>query len=250
MRTSDSIQKVSKALVAAQAELDNVTTDAVNPHFRSRYASLPTIIDMVRPVLAKHGLALVQMPLSDDGCVGVETIVLHDSGEYLSDKLMVRPSKADPQGAGSAITYCRRYALAAFMNLGQEDDDGNESSRAPQQPPQKQAAIPSKPSKEEKINAVRGSGSTFNVDQLLKLLVIAMPQEWTMHDHVKAIEALQSRNPGKKLTQKMVDQAADITLAKIKEQSRDKHKSILEAMTTDPTGWDPMTIIPADEVPF
>lgn len=131
MNTSQQIEKVSAALAGAFADLHNVAADAVNPHFRSRYTSLPALLDAVRPVLAKHGLAVVQMPISEEGRVGVETLLLHASGQYLSSRVTVTPQKADPQGAGSAITYCRRYALAACLGIGQDDDDGNAASRAP-----------------------------------------------------------------------------------------------------------------------
>lgn len=128
MKHSDTITKVATAIAGAQAELQNVTADASNPHFRSKYASLPALLDTVRPVLAKHGLALVQLPIGADGRVGIETILMHASGEWIGAELTVRPVKDDPQGAGSALTYCRRYSLAAALAIGQEDDDGNAAS--------------------------------------------------------------------------------------------------------------------------
>jgi len=137
MDSSENVEKVSAALVAALADARNVALDAVNPHFRSRYASLPAMLDAVRPILAKHGLAAVQLAVSEpDGRVGVETILLHASGQYLASRILVMPTKGDPQGAGSALTYCRRYALAAALGIaGDEDDDGNAASRKPTQRP-------------------------------------------------------------------------------------------------------------------
>jgi len=118
MDSSENVEKVSAALVAALADARNVALDAVNPHFRSRYASLPAMLDAVRPILAKHGLAAVQLAVSEpDGRVGVETILLHASGQYLASRILVMPTKGDPQGAGSALTYCRRYALAAALGI-------------------------------------------------------------------------------------------------------------------------------------
>ena len=143
MERSDSIAKVAAALVGAQGELENVAKDAENPHFRNRYASLPAILDAVRPVLAKHGLAVIQFPTNtDDGRVGVETTILHASGEYLTHDFAVRLTKDDAQGAGSALTYCRRYSLAAVLAISQDDDDGNGAAApAPQRrespPPQR-----------------------------------------------------------------------------------------------------------------
>src|SRR5574340_1178249 len=130
MDRSEQIEEVSAALVGACGELHNVAKDAENPYFSSRYASLPAILDAVRPVLAKHGLSVIQLPRNhpESSAVGVETILLHASGQYLSQTILVRPAKDDPQGVGSAITYCRRYALAAALGIGQEDDDGNAAS--------------------------------------------------------------------------------------------------------------------------
>lgn len=140
MERSDSVAKVAAALVGAQGELENVAKDAENPHFRNRYASLPAILDAVRPVLAKHGLAVIQFPTNtDDGRVGVETTILHASGEYLTHDFAVRLTKDDAQGAGSALTYCRRYSLAAVLAIGQDDDDGNAAAE-PQRAPAKRAA--------------------------------------------------------------------------------------------------------------
>jgi hypothetical protein len=135
MQRSDEIDKVSAALVAACGELQNVVADAVNPHFKSQYASLPAILDTVRPVLAKHGLAVVQLPVTRSDGIGVETTILHETGQYISGVLTVHPQKDDPQGAGGAITYCRRYALTAALGIGQDDDDANAVSHAPQQRP-------------------------------------------------------------------------------------------------------------------
>jgi hypothetical protein len=140
--------KLAAAIVKVQAALENVTKDAVNPHFKSHYASLPHILDTVRPVLAAHGLAIVQWPCtSDDGRIGIRTTILHESGEQMEHVFTVRPSKDDPQGAGSAISYCRRYALAAVLNIGQDDDDGEAASVRPparqpaaRKPPQPRAA--------------------------------------------------------------------------------------------------------------
>lgn len=151
MQKSESIAKVSAAIVAAQSELDNVAKDATNPHFRSGYASLPAILDTIRPVLAKHRLAVVQFPIDDgNGHVGVETTLLHESGEFISNQYGARVQKDDPQGAGSAITYARRYALAAVLAIGQEDDDGQAASKpkreAPRRDPPREATTTPTPS--------------------------------------------------------------------------------------------------------
>lgn len=137
MKHSDSIVKLAAALVAAQAELRAIGMDSVNPHFKSRYASLDNIIETIRPVLSKHSLAIVQgttTPESDsNGKVTgftVETMLVHQSGEWLCNAAVMPLAKADPQGAGAAITYGRRYGLSALLSLAtDEDDDANAASK-------------------------------------------------------------------------------------------------------------------------
>jgi len=122
-RTSPNVGKLFAALAKAQGEIRGALKDAQNPHFKSRYADLASIVDAARP-LAKHGIATVQVPFSENGEIGVTTILGHDSGEWISGRLSVKPLKLDPQGAGSVLTYLRRYSLAAMAGIAPEDDDG------------------------------------------------------------------------------------------------------------------------------
>ncbi|GGM23746.1 ERF family protein [Pseudomonas asuensis] len=128
MFKSESIAALAKALAGAQAEIENATKSSVNPHFRNKYADLAEILNTSRPVLSKHGLSIVQMPFFEEGKVGVETLLIHESGEWIVNSLLGPCSKLDPQSVGSAITYYRRYSLAAFAGIAQEDDDANEAS--------------------------------------------------------------------------------------------------------------------------
>jgi hypothetical protein len=135
VQTSDTIAKLAPALVAAQASLGGITKDAANPHFRSRYASLDGIMAVVRPGLAAHGLAVVQgvtSPIETAGgtlhAVAVVTRLIHTSGEWVESRVIVPIAKLDPQGAGAAVTYGRRYALSALLALATEEDDDGESA--------------------------------------------------------------------------------------------------------------------------
>lgn len=122
------------ALLAAQAEAPKIQKDALNPHFKSKYMSLDTIIGEVGPVLSKHGLIWVTLPCRDEkGEPALRYRMIHAaSKEELGDTIPLLLSKADPQGQGSAITYARRYSLVALLNLvADEDDDGNGASPAP-----------------------------------------------------------------------------------------------------------------------
>lgn len=129
MQTSEKIGEIAKAFAAAQLELENVTKDKTNPAFKSQYATLAAVLDVVRPVMAKHGIAIVQAPGNNaEGYVTVTTTLAHASGEWMSSCVVVPTPKNDAQGVGSAISYGRRYSLAAMCGVAQEDDDGNAAS--------------------------------------------------------------------------------------------------------------------------
>ena len=113
------------------------TKSAANPFFKSKYANLEEVIRVVKTAFEANGLSFVQFPISGEGTAGVETIILHESGEFISNEFMLKCSKADPQGMGSAITYARRYGLQSACGIPSEDDDGNAASA----PMSKQRAI-------------------------------------------------------------------------------------------------------------
>lgn len=121
---------IAEALSAAQAELTDPPKDSVNPHFKSRYADLATVLKTVRPVLAKHGIALVQTTDILDGTLVLVTRLLWRDEEILG-RYPVQPTKADPQGLGSAMTYARRYALQAIVGVAADDDDDGNAASAP-----------------------------------------------------------------------------------------------------------------------
>lgn len=124
---SESIVNLAKSLVAFNKEVKIIEKDGKNPHFKNDYATLDTIINEVRPVLAKHGLVIMQFPGGDGEKYTLRTMLMHESGEWIeSEPLTMRPVKNDPQGIGSCTTYARRYSLSAMLSLNTgEDDDGN-----------------------------------------------------------------------------------------------------------------------------
>lgn len=144
---SESINKIAIALVAFSSDVKSISHDSTNPHFKSQYTSLDHMIDVTKPLLHKHGLTVMQFPGGDGEKITVRTMILHDSGEWIeSEPLTLKAVKTDPQGAGSAITYARRYSYAAALSLSLgDDDDGNGASQAPAQP-----KTQSKPSNEPK----------------------------------------------------------------------------------------------------
>lgn len=132
----DNLAALFASMVAAQGDMGTVLKDAVNPHFKSKYADLATVCDAVIPALNKHGIAVIQAPGMNGPRVTVETILAHKNGAMMRTILELTPTKADPQGVGSAITYARRYALQSVAGVAPEDDDGNAAS----QPVKKNAA--------------------------------------------------------------------------------------------------------------
>lgn len=128
---SESISNLAAALVAFSGEVKSIEKDGKNPHFKSQYTTLDHMIDETKPLLTKNGLTVMQFPGGDGEKVTMRTMILHSSGEWIeSEPLTLRPTKNDPQGAGSAITYARRYSYAAALSLSLgDDDDGNEASK-------------------------------------------------------------------------------------------------------------------------
>ena len=125
MEKSESIKSIAAALNKAQAEMSGAKKGANNPFFKSSYADLNSVVDAVRIPFCENGLSYSQFPIMEENRVGVETILMHGSGEWISSKLLLPCVKQDPQAAGSAITYARRYALQAIAGIPAEDDDGN-----------------------------------------------------------------------------------------------------------------------------
>ena len=130
MNKSESIKEISAALVKAQREIKAALKDSTNPHFRSKYADLSSVVDAVKGPLLKYDIAFLQGVQDAEGGVAIETVLLHSSGEWISSTLRLPATKQDAQGYGSAITYGRRYGLQAMCGVPAEDDDGNAASAA------------------------------------------------------------------------------------------------------------------------
>ncbi len=133
MLKSESIAALAKAIALSQLHVGNALKSSTNPHFKSKYADLAEILNTVRPVFSANGIAIVQTPTFESGVASVETMLCHESGEFISSVCSSPVSKQDAQGIGSAITYLRRYSLAAMCGIAQEDDDGQNAVAQPQQ---------------------------------------------------------------------------------------------------------------------
>lgn len=126
MIKSESLSKLAPALVKAQKNMGAALKDAKNPFFKSRYADLNAIIDAAIPALNEEGIAVLQSPdVTAEGVSVINTVLLHESGEFIAGQSKVVAAKQnDPQAEGSATTYARRYGLQAMVTLKAEDDDG------------------------------------------------------------------------------------------------------------------------------
>lgn len=184
MNKSESIKELAGALAKAQAELPAATFDAENPFLKNRYASLGAIIETSRPVLAKHGLAVSQLTITEGDQVGVTTVLMHASGEWLESTATLATGeergKSSAQVAGSVITYLRRYSLASVLGMyADEDTDGH--APKPAAPVVKPAA---------KSNGGQVSDEVYGVDReetkkelvytspLAKIFKHTYPSEW------------------------------------------------------------------------
>lgn len=127
---SDNIANIAKALSGAQSELAPAEMDSVNPFLKNKYASLGSVTKAIQPVLSKHGLSYTQIISGgDDGRIGVTTILMHESGEWIESNISMQlgeeRGKSLAQAAGGIITYLRRYSLAALFGVyAEEDSDG------------------------------------------------------------------------------------------------------------------------------
>lgn len=131
MQTSEQINELAAALARAQAVMEGASKDATNPHFRSRYATLASVWEAARKPLTAHGLAVIQTTRAEGPAVTVETMLAHQSGQWVRDALTTTARDAGPQSVGSAISYLRRYALAAMVGIAPEDDDAEAATAPP-----------------------------------------------------------------------------------------------------------------------
>jgi hypothetical protein len=124
MRHSEQINELGAALATAQAQMKGAKKDSANPFFKSKYADLASVCAACMDALNAAGIAVVQAPSTTPDGIAVETLLVHKSGQWMSEIVCTKPKDDGPQALGSVITYLRRYALAAFAGVAPEDDDG------------------------------------------------------------------------------------------------------------------------------
>lgn len=138
MKRSETFAEFSKAFSKFQSEVTNPKMTANNPYFDSKYAPLSEVLSAVRPPLTKHGLSIYQDVASHEDQVIITTTIFHESGEWLESSPLILPAyqklkngnkEFNAQGAGSAISYAKRYQLQAALGIAaDEEDDGEKQS--------------------------------------------------------------------------------------------------------------------------
>jgi hypothetical protein len=158
MKTSESIKHIAPALLVAQQQMTFAAKDSKNPHFKNTYAGLPAVIDAVKEHLNRNNIVFIQTASpSDDGKLHLCTRLLHITGEWIEDTAVCAMPKQDAQGFGSCMTYLRRYTLASFCGLYQEDDDGEAAKATKAQP------------KIDPMEIVEKIDETHSIDELRKV---------------------------------------------------------------------------------
>ena len=239
MQTSDTIGRIAQALAKAQGEFVNpvrnrtVTVKSDRESYEFAYATFDTILDMARPVLARHGLAFMQTVSRDGTAVRVTTRLLHASGEWVEDAVAAPAERAGLQALGSATTYLKRYALTAMLGIAaDEDDDANaaegnhadSSDRTPTQHHHEDAAhnpyaIPLRPNpsghggdwkawRESVVQRLSGAKDVAEVDGIMS--AIAAPLDKLKTTAPKSVEAIRALAESRRdhLTQDSSEKAA------------------------------------------
>jgi hypothetical protein len=147
---SDEISQLATALATAQGQIEDAVKDTKNDFYKSKYADLSSVRAAVRQPFADNGLSVAQFPRTVTGGIEVETVLLHKSGEFMSEVLFM-PTKHEPHPIGSGISYARRYALMSIANLAADDDDGNAAQAAKPAPKPAQALVEPDPAAVRKV---------------------------------------------------------------------------------------------------
>lgn len=146
MNSSPSIAKLAAALVKAQRAMGTAIKDSVNPFFNSKFADLNAIREAVLPALQEQGFAVLQPTVNIDGKNFVETIFMHESGEFISGFTEIKEIRNNnPQDNGAGTTYARRFGLQSMANCGAEDDDGDYARKTMEAQAKKAQSVPAIP---------------------------------------------------------------------------------------------------------
>lgn len=182
MKTSEQINEISAALSKALAVITNPTKDATNPHFRSKYATLDTGLNVIREALSKVGISFVQTTRIEGDMLMLDSRIMFGN-QWIESEYPVTKFPAKQQEIGSALTYARRYSLFALAGVaGEEDDDANAAS-TPTPAPVRQVSQPTLP-KDESQKIYSALAETLMMAESVEQI-----DKW-LSDNMKAIEPL------------------------------------------------------------
>lgn len=200
MKHSESIIKIVPALLAAQRKMGGAKKGAVNPYFHSKYADLGAVMEACKDALNDNDITILQPVGTDEFGVYVETVLLHISGEWISDKMRIsQKEENNPQAQGSAISYARRYSLQSMVFIPAEDDDANSASL-----PKK--SIVEQPSKSEVVSQIPITNT-----QKTRVMVLLGEKKKTMDNLTNAIKV----GFKKTLLKELTSHEADTLIAKL-----------------------------------
>lgn len=198
--TDKTHKNIASALAAAQSQMGKALKDSKNPHFKSTYADLSSVVGACMPALNANGIAVVQPFTDDESGRYIKTILVHgDSGETLECRVPLIVNKNDMQGFGSAATYARRYGLMAMAGIAPEDDDGNAAAKAP---PRDEA--PAKPDPKAITAAMSAMFAAVDIDAL-KAAFMALPP--AVKSNQEVIDAKDARKAELDIASKQNDNA-------------------------------------------
>lgn len=220
---SAEINEIAAALIKAQAEMPAALKDGLNPHLKNKYASLSSLWEVARPILKTHGLALIQtFDCNNIDKPTIITTLMHTSGQFIEGALPMPVAKQnDPQAVGSAITYGRRYSMAAMLGIVADEDDDAESAKNRGNKNNAKDTLPPNPGKTDAPNTNNGNGNaSLAPEALLKALNtnlskvckddahrMALLNEWLTEDSQPPISS--TKELTKELAQKYTKKAND-----------------------------------------
>ena len=189
---STTLAELTKALIKVQRSVNGAKPNKSNPHLKNKYADLASVWDTCRELLAENGLAVMHTFKESPSAETVTCVatLLHESGEFMTSSLTMKPGKTTPQEMGSAITYARRYTLAALVGIVVDDDDDANAASRP-------AKVSSDPLKDKK-DLIRQTLKVYKGDDKQDIIneCAAMEQQsgWTVK-YADAIIAKLTKEP-------------------------------------------------------
>ena len=202
-------KNIAAALAAAQMEMGKALKQTTNPHFRSKYADLSSVVDACLEALNKHGISVIQPMTQNDFGRCVTTMFLHASGEKLENPVPLILGKEDMQGLGSAYTYARRYGLMGLAGIAPEDDDGNAAAAAaPKRMSWAQTVVAEMPPQATDMERAKAVADALIAQWQRKKTVGELANEWdrrtadrtipgiekiSPEDHKRAVDAYEAR---------------------------------------------------------